>query len=119
MLFDIDAIRQANTSAGKFFFSTSTIGFFRSRIGRRVYNGPAAVTFVTSEQMDDDHERLYTVRRFDPETCGIDTIGPHCEFSQTEAHKVARLFAAGQIAPRGEDEDFRAFEARVRDVVSS
>ena len=72
----IDEIKHANEEAGKYFFSPSTLSFFRSRTLCKTFAGPDGVVyFVTSEQFDEDSPRLYTIRVFDPEDGDVDTVG--------------------------------------------
>lgn len=85
---NIRQIEYANTSAGQYFFSPSTMRFFRSKVASRtVINGRY---FITSEQFDDDSPRLYTIRRANDDGT-ISTIG---EFQQYETVTAAKAAAA-------------------------
>lgn len=100
---DIDDIKMANKAAGQFFFEPSTLRFFRSRIGKTVYEGPGGIYFVTSEQFVPSSgrpaPRLYTVRRFNPETKSVDTVGEFNQMSKSSANTAARKLADGTIRP--------------------
>ena len=77
--FTIDSIKARNAREGFFFFEPETLRFFRSKVGRTVYEGPGGVFFWTSEQMvfsDGSRERRsYTVRRFSRITGEVKTVG--------------------------------------------
>ena len=84
---NIRQIEYANTSAGHYFFSPSTMRFFRSKIAsRNVINGRY---FITSEQFDASSPRLYTIRRANDDGT-IDTVG---DFQQYETAKAAKAAA--------------------------
>lgn len=90
----IEEIKAANRDAGQFFFSPATLRFFKSRIGRRIHEGPGGVYFVTSEQPPDGR-RAYAVRVFDPVTARIGTVAYPCQYpTSAAAHKAARDLAA-------------------------
>jgi len=116
----IEDIREANARAGKFFFSPATMRFFRSRIGRKVYQTPegARVAFVTSEQFDDQSPRLYSARSFNPETGETDGIGPFNKLTKREATRLALLYCAGEVPARDEGEGLGDYEARVAALVT-
>lgn len=91
----IDDIRLANRNAGFYFFSPDTMRFFRSRVGGTVYQGNGGIYFVTSEQFDYNSERLYTVRRFNPDTRGIETASEFNTMSRYAANVLAKELAKG------------------------
>ncbi len=68
-------IRIANQMGGFHFFDVDTMRFFNSRILPTVHQGRYGVYFVTSERFDENTPRRYTVRRFDPATGKVDTVG--------------------------------------------
>lgn len=75
-MYSIQEIKQANKEAGQFFFSPDTMKFFASKIINQVWDGPNGVFFITSEKNGfDDPERVYTIRKFEPETANIRTVG--------------------------------------------
>jgi hypothetical protein len=97
-LWDIDDIRMADRAAGRFFFEPGTMRVFRSRIGRRVYQGPGGIFFITSEQFIGSTgatPRKYTVRRFVPKPVDIRTVGGFNNLAYGQAQLAATLLAAG------------------------
>ena len=100
-------LRAIADHAGSFFFSPSTMRFFKSRVLEGVYPGgdskavPGAVFyFVTSEVYGDD-PRHYTVRRAvlgsqrdDRPAIDITTVGEHYA-TPAEARRAARELVAG------------------------
>ena len=97
---DIYDIELANRQVGHHFFDVGTKRFFRSRIGRNVYEGSGGVYFVTSEQFEGSNgsraPRRYTVRRFDPATAHIDTVGEFNVLSAAQAQRMAAKLATGE-----------------------
>src|ERR1700689_5396413 len=90
-------IKQANRAAGWHFFERATMRFFGSKILPYAYCGPNGVYFVTSEQFHPSQgqpmPRKYTVRRFNPETADVDTIGKFNYQSRQTAREVAKQLA--------------------------
>jgi hypothetical protein len=84
--FTIQQIKDANKAAGHFFFSPSTMTFFRSRVLRGVIGGHY---FITSEQFDASSPRLYTVRRANDDG----TIEDASEFQAFDTPNKARTYA--------------------------
>ena len=89
--YDLALIKTANQQHGGHFFSAGALRFFRSRVSEKVHQGPGGVYFVTSEQFDARSPRRYTVRRFDPGSRGIDTVG---KFQQHATSRQAHAAAA-------------------------
>lgn len=96
---DIESIKHANTVRGMHWFDKSTLRFFSSRVGSTVYQGPGGVYFTSSEQFDARSPRLYSVRKFNPETGGVETVG---EF-QRYGSRSGAVAAAKRFAARGSD----------------
>ena len=97
--YTIDSIKARNAREGFFFFEPETLRFFRSKVGRTVYEGPGGVFFWTSEQMvfsDGSRERRsYTVRRFSRITGEVKTVGNFQGYwSGHDAASEARKLAA-------------------------
>ena len=65
-------VKRNNKQAGRYWFSPDTMGFFNSRVESELVAGKF---FVTSEQRDWDAPRLYSIRKYDPETHQIGTVG--------------------------------------------
>jgi hypothetical protein len=92
--YNIEQIKYANKERGQHFFSRSTLRFFRSRIGSKVHRGPGGIYFITSEQFDERSARLYTVRRFDPMSAAVDTVGDFQQYTcARHAHSEASRLA--------------------------
>lgn len=107
-----DIIRR-NREAGRHFFDPAARRFFRSVIGRHVYQGPGGVFFVTSERFGGPIEtapRRYTLRHFDPKTADVRTAGEAHVLDRETAEHLARKAAAGAIGPRDVDEWRKAKE---------
>ncbi len=83
------------------FFDKDTMRFFNSRILETVYQGPGGVFFVTSERFVGSTytgPRLYTVRKFNPETGDIGTHGEYNKITKYQAIKAATEAAAAVTA---------------------
>ncbi|MBW3127279.1 hypothetical protein [Hymenobacter profundi] len=94
-IYDLALIKAAHQNHGGHFFSAGALRFFRSRISEKVYQGPGGIYFVTSEQFDERSPRLYTVRCFQPQSRGIDTIGLFQQHTTgRRAHAEAARLAA-------------------------
>ena len=92
-------IRACNRERGLHFFDRDTLRFFNSRVGRSVYQGPGGVYFVSSEQFEPSSgpafPRKYSVRKFHPKDCSVDTVGDFQRFgfehaATDEAKRLAR-----------------------------
>ncbi|OGL47328.1 MAG: hypothetical protein A2W05_09810 [Candidatus Schekmanbacteria bacterium RBG_16_38_10] len=94
--YSMDDIKMINRNKGHYFFSPDSMRFFRSRVGDSVYQGSGGIYFVTSEQFDWKSPRLYTVRSFNPETGGINTVGEFNEMTRYQAHSAAKKLAEGK-----------------------
>ena len=88
-------IELSNRQHGQHFFDADTKRFFSSRIGQEVYEGPGGIYFTTSERFYPSEgapsARGYTVRKFDPATGKVDTMG---EFQAYASSGGARMAAA-------------------------
>jgi hypothetical protein len=101
----IDDIKLSNQQHGYHFFSADTLRFFSSRIGQDAYEGPGGVYFTTSEQFRPSggapFRRRYTVRRFDPATGRVKTVGDHQQYASSSAARMAAARCArdgGQLS---------------------
>lgn len=92
-LHTLDQIKRAAAAAGSHWFDPSTLRYFSSRVGRRVYPVPGGALFISSEQFrgygSPDGPRLYSVR-----SCTlagkIDTVGKfQAHSSRDSAHNYA------------------------------
>jgi len=96
-MFDIDDIKRKHRYTGGHFFDADTMRFFDSRILETVYQGPGGVFFLTSERFHGstyDGPRLYTVRKFNPESGDISTHSDYNRMTRTAATAAARNAAA-------------------------
>jgi len=89
----INTIKDAMRATGSHWFDPDTMRFFKTRVSDKVYQGQGGVYFVTSEE-DPSEERAYSVRKFDPATAEIDTIGDFHSLDRSQAHREARRLAA-------------------------
>lgn len=95
--FAMDEIIRRNERHGFHWFSQSAKRFFNSRWPDIAYRGVGGEYFVTSERMDMDHKRLYTVRQALPDG-QIDTVGEFQAYRTSKAaNKVARALANGAV----------------------
>lgn len=101
--YDMAKIRATHKAADGHFFDRASMRFFSSRVLPYVYTGPGGVFFVTSEQNNHRHldgsttpwPRRFTVRKFDPLTGDIDTVGPFNELHKDDAREAAKNYARG------------------------
>lgn len=75
-------VKRGNEGAGFFWFSPATMRFFQCKIESGLIGGKF---FVTSEQSGWDSPRLYSIRKYNPKTCGIDTVGDFQAFKTAKA----------------------------------
>ncbi len=94
----IDAIREADHRAGRYFFSADTMKFFNSRVLPTVYEGPGGVYFITSEKFRSSDgvsaPRKYTIRQFTSDPVNIRTVAGFNQMSKRQAHVMAKVLAA-------------------------
>lgn len=99
MTWTIDAIREADHRAGRYFFSADTIKFFNSRVLPTVYEGPGGVYFITSEKFTGSNgvsaARKYTIRHFTPDPVNIRSVAGFNKMTKHQAQVIARVLAAG------------------------
>ena len=78
----INEIKQKNKEAGQHFFLPDTMRFFASKTLDEVHEGiDGGIYFITSEKKCfDDPTRVFTIRKFDPETGSISTKSELGEF---------------------------------------
>ena len=93
----LDQIKRENRLAGFYFFEPDAMRFFSSRCSEDVFAGPGGIYFASSERDNhrDYNRRLYSVRRFDPDTGTVDTLGAFQGFETlAQAKGAARRAAA-------------------------
>jgi hypothetical protein len=75
----ISEIRARMRARGSHWWDLSSMTFFGTGVESEVIEGSGGIYFVTSEKPPvGDAPRRYSVRRFDPERCAIDTVGDFC-----------------------------------------
>lgn len=83
----INEMKRMNEEVGQHWFSEGAMNIFNTRIEA----GPNKENiFITSDAMDPDAERRYTLRLFGAKTSKVDTIGEFQEFATLEEAKKAR-----------------------------
>lgn len=90
----IQEIKSANEAAGRFFFSSDTMKFFRSRVLSSVFEGKGGIFFLTSERFVGStviKPRYYTIRKFNPMNAEISTFGVFNELPLSRALRLARI----------------------------
>jgi len=99
MNWTIDAIRETDHRAGRYFFSADTMRFFNSRILPTVYEGPGGIYFITSEKFRGSDgtsaPRKYTIRQFIPDPVNIRSVAGFNQMSKPQAQVTASVLAAG------------------------
>lgn len=94
MLKSLEEIKNAAKTAGSHWFDRDTLSFFNSRINNKIYPTTAGAYFVTSEQQDETHPRLYSVR-YCSDDGQIDTIGEfQAHETSRDATRLASMYAA-------------------------
>lgn len=98
----IEDIEAQNKAAGKNFFDSAQVYWWKSQISSRVHDGPGGIFFVTSEP-GYDNVRRWSVRQFIPETGAVKTAAWSKYGSASQAQSAAAKFAreglgAGQEA---------------------
>lgn len=91
MLTTISEIKAANLAAGQHFFSPSAMAFFDSQIGTKTWTCPDGTVLFTTSERGPSEVRLYTVRRFHPDTGEITDAS---EFQAFDSSQKARAYAA-------------------------
>jgi len=82
---NLAAVKAKNKAIGNYWFTKKTMSFFKSRIESGLIKG---MYFITSEQIDERFERLYSVRKAMPDG-EIQTIGGFQGYKTKEAAKAA------------------------------
>jgi len=94
-------IRARHRNACGHFFDDCAMRFFDSTVECKTFVGVGGVYFVTSEQFHSSTgysaPRAWTVRRFNPNTAEIDTVGDFNTLTRSQAFDRARRLAAGGV----------------------
>lgn len=90
------SIRACNRERGHHWFERGTMRFFNSRVGRSVYQGRGGIYFVSGERYDERQPLRFSVRKFNPRDCSVDTVGDFQKFGfQSAAADEAKRLARG------------------------
>ena len=97
---DMEAIKRANARAGHHFFEASSMRFFASRVGSKVYGGRY---FVTSEQFRDYESRWFEHRRYTIRECDLEghvrTVGDFQGFgTAAQARSAIKLILSMEVS---------------------
>ena len=84
---NIEQLQAHNMAQGYYFFSKSSMRFFKSRTCPEVFAAPDGWYFVSSEQFENDPRR-YTVRIM-RENGQIDDLGGHDNFQKHASKRAA------------------------------
>lgn len=92
---DIRDIKECATRiCGSHFFDSDTMRFFNSRVAETAYlDGKGGAYFTTSEK-GPNGIRAYSVRHYDPERCGVETVGKFQGYKSMGAAQTAAKRAA-------------------------
>jgi hypothetical protein len=92
-IWTISQLKAAVTLTGSHFFDRDTMRFFKSRIAPGINHTEQGITFITSEQFDDNTPRMYTLRIL-RSSGAIDELSDFQEFSTlSKARKAAKEYA--------------------------
>jgi hypothetical protein len=96
-----DLIREYDRTGG-YFFTASTMRYFKSRVSDVAYVGQGGIYFVTSERNDMGvYPRKYTVRQWHPANPGtIDNASGFQEFASRSGAHTAANRRAGDPLPK-------------------
>jgi hypothetical protein len=92
---DMGDIKECARECGSHWFEKDTMRFFKSRVGDRAYaDGRGGAYFVSSEK-GPHGPRKYTIRKYDPKKCSIETIGKFQQYrTGAVANRIAKNIAA-------------------------
>jgi hypothetical protein len=96
-LWTVNTIKDANRVVGGHWFDPDTMRCFGTRVLATVYQGPGGIYFVTSDH-DYARNRCYSVRRFDPATGDVSTVGDAASLTKGRAVALAHQTARGTVA---------------------
>ncbi len=90
--YTINMIQNEMNADGSHWWDLDTLRHFGCRVSRKVYQGEGGMFFVTSEQFM-FNDRKYSVRRYDPTTKQINTVGEFNDLTRAQAHNEAARLA--------------------------
>lgn len=85
-----ERMKEANTEAGRYWFTPDSMRFFDTRLETPLYERSGGVYFMTSEKPPHG-PRIFSVRRFDIRDSAVDNIG---DFGLSKAHALKILETA-------------------------
>jgi hypothetical protein len=116
MSYTINKIQQEMTADGSHWWDRGTMRFFRTRVSEQVYQGEGGIYFVTSEK-GPSGKRRYSVRKYDPATKDIDTVGEFNEMTRDRAHReAARLAGESAVVIKDAHRSYSEAEQLVIDL---
>lgn len=91
---DIHSVKECARVCRSHWFDADTLRFFKSRVGSIAYrDGRGGAYFTTSEKGPNDI-RAYSVRHYDPDRCGINTVGKFQQYrTSAQADRAAKKLA--------------------------
>ena len=105
MTYSITEVKAINNEKCRaYWFGPGETNFFNTRIESGTYCGRGGVYFVTSERMELEMPKKFTVRTFNPDTGEINTAGEFQQYSSVEdAKDAAKTYSIeGNIFKGGE-----------------
>lgn len=84
------------------FFERATMKFFNSRVSDTAYQDGRGGAYFTTSEKGPNGVRGYSVRHYDPERCGVETVGKFQGYRSMEAAQTAakRLATSGGFGRR-------------------
>lgn len=92
----ITEIRESNKAAGFHWFNPSSLRYFNSTIGRKVWEIETGALFVTSERMRYSDPLTYSVRGWNRATGDVYTVSQFGEYTSGAAARAAAEKMAGE-----------------------
>jgi len=97
----VSDVKECAKVCSSHFFEKDTMRFFNSRIGDSAYyDGRGGAYFTTSEK-GPDGRRGYSVRHYNPERCGVDTVGKFQGYHSMAAAQTAAKRMASKSSGLG------------------
>lgn len=87
-------IKECAERCSSHWFDKSSMRFFNSRVADMGYLDGRGGALFTSSEKGPNGVRAYSIRRYDPKRCGIETVGKFQRYgSKAEAEKIAERIA--------------------------
>jgi hypothetical protein len=94
----IHDVKQCADTCKSHFFEPATMRFFSSRVADTAYQDGRGGAFFTTSEKGPNGVRAYSVRHYDPERCGVDTVGKFQSYHSMAAAQTAAKRAASKGA---------------------